>query len=245
MEAMETGIFRKKGTGNRVYRSRLLMALSMAMAILLTGCSGQSPSSLPEQTPTMTPANFEPPIVIVAMGDSLTEGFGLDMEQAYPAQLERELLDEGYNISVINAGSSGETSSGALSRVDWVLSMQPDVVILATGGNDGLRGIEPSLTQENLEQLVERFQDEGAVVVLAGMEMVQNMGEEYTTAFRALYPTVAGGYDVILVPFFLEGVAADPTLNQADFIHPTAEGYAVVVETLYPYVVEAINAVQP
>jgi len=236
---------RTSSRANVVYRVLHLMALVPVIAALLAGCGGQVPSSIPQQTPTLTPVDFEPPIVIVAMGDSLTEGFGLDMEQAYPAQLERKLLADGYNVSVINAGNSGETSSGALSRVDWVLSMQPDVVILATGGNDGLRGIEPSITQKNLEQLTERFQDAGAVVVLAGMEMVQNMGEEYTAAFRALYPEVADRYEVILVPFFLEGVAADPNLNQADFIHPTAEGYAIVIETLYPYVVEALSSLDP
>ena len=126
--------------------------------------------------------------------------------------------------------------------VDWVLNLEPDIVILATGGNDGLRGIEPDVTGENLAQLVERFEEAGVVVVLAGMEMVQNMGEEYTAAFRALYPDVADRYDLLLVPFFLQGVAADPALNQPDFIHPTAEGYAVVVETLIPYVVEAIGS---
>ncbi len=232
-------------TVNGVYRIFRLLALPALTTIFLSACGSPVPADIPQQTPTMTPTDYESPIVIVAMGDSLTEGFGLAMEQAYPAQLERKLLDEGYNVSVINAGNSGETSSGAFSRVDWVLNMQPDVVILATGGNDGLRGIEPRVTQENLEQLVERFQDAGAVVVLVGMEMVQNMGEEYTAAFRALYPDVADRYGVILVPFMLDGVAADPNLNQADFIHPTAEGYAVVVETLFPYVVEAISLLGP
>jgi acyl-CoA thioesterase-1 len=236
--------FVKSRTSYFANRSLCLLALIIMTAILLTGCGRQASSSVAQQTPTKTSVDSEPPIVIVAMGDSLTEGFGVDMEQAYPAQLERRLLDEGFNISVINAGSSGETSSGALSRVDWVLNLKPDIVILATGGNDGLRGIEPSITQASLEQLTERFQDAGVVVVLAGMEMVQNMGEEYTSAFRALYPEVADSKGLIFVPFFLDGVAADPNLNQVDFIHPTAEGYAVVVETLYPYVVEAISSLQ-
>jgi acyl-CoA thioesterase-1 len=182
--------------------------------------------------------------LIVAMGDSLTEGMGVDPAETYPAQLERRLRAEGYDVTVVNAGVSGETSSGALSRVDWVLRQQPDIMILATGGNDGLRGIEPSVTAENIDQIVQKVQASGAVVVLAGMEMVQNMGAEFTSEFRALYPVIAERRGVILMPFLLEGVATDPNLNQPDFIHPTAEGYTIVVENLYPYVVQAIEQVQ-
>ncbi len=178
------------------------------------------------------------------MGDSLTEGLGVDAEMAYPAQLARKLQAEGYAVTVINAGNSGETSSGALARADWVLGLQPDVVILATGGNDGLRGVDPAVTEQNIDQLVAKFQDAGAVVVLAGMEIVQNMGVEYTTAFRELYPAVAERHDTLLIPFFLEGVGGNPALNQPDFVHPTAEGYAVVVETIYPFVVEALGKVE-
>lgn len=182
--------------------------------------------------------------VIVAMGDSLTEGLGVNLDEAYPAQLARKLRANGYNYTVINAGVSGETTTGALARVNWVLTLQPDIVILATGGNDSLRAIDPALTQENIRQLVQTFHAAGVTVVLAGMQTVQNLGADYTNAFRAIYPAVAKEYNLILVPFFLEGVASDPQLNQPDFIHPTAAGYTIVVETLYPYVVEAIEAVE-
>lgn len=208
----------------------------LMLIALLTACGG-APEPTPEPTPTVTP------IRIVALGDSLTEGLGVDPQDAYPAQLERRLQADGYAVEVINAGNSGETSSGALSRIDWVLNLQPDIVILATGGNDGLRGIDPAITAQNMEQLVERIETSGAVVVLAGMEMVQNMGDEYTAAFRALYPDVAERHDLILIPFFLEGVGGNRDLNQPDFVHPTAEGYTVVVETIYPYVLEALGQV--
>jgi acyl-CoA thioesterase-1 len=215
----------------------------MAVGVLLAACGGRE---TPAPAATSTPAAVTAaPLRIVAMGDSLTEGFGVATEEAYPAQLARRLTADGYNVEVINAGISGETTSGALSRVNWVLGLEPAIVILATGGNDGLRGIEPELTASNLDQLVTAFQDAGVTVLLAGMEMVENMGAEYTTAFRAIYPTVSAAHDVTLIPFLLEGVATDPTLNQPDFIHPTAEGYTVVVDTIYPYVTDLLADAQP
>jgi acyl-CoA thioesterase-1 len=180
---------------------------------------------------------------ILAVGDSLTEGFGVPSGEAYPAQLERALVAAGHAVTVVNAGVSGETSSGTRQRIDWLLQQQPDIVILAIGGNDGLRGIDPALTEQNIEEIVRRSQASGAVVVLPGMEMVRNLGSEYTDQFRAIYPAVAARTGAILMPFFLEGVAADPALNQPDFIHPTAEGYAVVVEQIMPYVEQAITEV--
>lgn len=216
-----------------------MMALCLLLGVFVA--CGATPPSVPTAPPapiTPTPAAD---LVIVAMGDSLTEGLGVDMADAYPAQLERKLRAAGYSATVVNAGVSGETSTGALARVDWVLRQQPDIVILATGGNDGLRGIEPAVTAKAIDQIVEKLQTAGAVVVLPGMEMVQNMGKEYTSQFHAIYPDVAKRRGAILMPFFLEGVAADPTLNQPDFIHPTAEGYTVVVDHLYPYVVQAIE----
>lgn len=227
---------------------KLLLVLVLLLA---GGCGAAKPTPTPAPTAppvTQTPATATPAahggILIVAMGDSLTEGLGVDTADAYPAQLERKLRAGGYDATVVNAGVSGETSSGALSRVEWVLRQQPDIVILATGGNDGLRGVEPSLTQKNIDQIVQKIQDSGAVVVLAGMEMVQNMGTQYTNDFRAIYPEIAKQHNLILMPFLLEGVAAHPELNQADTIHPTAEGYTIVVDNLYPYVVQAIGQVQ-
>lgn len=216
----------------------------LLVALLVAACGGAEPTSTPvPPTPTLpaSAAVDAAAITIVAMGDSLTEGMGVDAEQAYPAQLERRLRQDGYNVTVINAGVSGETSSGALSRVQWVLTLQPDIVILETGPNDGLRGIDPALTAQNLEELVTTFQENGVTVVLAGMQIVQNMGPDYTEKFRAIFPAVAANHNLILIPFFLENVGGVPSLNQPDSVHPTAEGYTVVVETIYPYVVQALD----
>lgn len=218
--------------------TKILSLLLFLFSLPLAACTGQ-PAPTPAPTATIVPS-----LKILAVGDSLTEGFGVESADAYPAQLERALTAAGYTATVVNAGISGETSSGTLQRIDWLLQQQPAIVILAIGGNDGLRGIDPALTTQNIETMVRRIQATGAVVVLPGMEMVRNLGDEYTDQFRAIYPAVAERTGAILMPFFLEGVAADPALNQPDFIHPTAEGYAVVVENLLPYVEQAIEQVQ-
>ena len=214
----------------------------MVLLIGVAACGGETaaPTPTPAPAPTVAPTVASAG-VIVAMGDSLTEGLGVNLDEAYPAQLERKLQAAGYLYTVINAGVSGETTSGALARVDWVLTLKPQLVILATGGNDSLRALDPALTKENIRKLVQTFQAAGVPVVLAGMQTVQNLGEEYTNTFRTIYPAVAEEYNLILIPFFLEGVAGDPKLNQQDFIHPTAAGYKLVVETIYPYVVQALK----
>ncbi len=178
---------------------------------------------------------------IVAVGDSLTEGLGVEEEFAYPAVLEDKLREQGYSYQVVNAGISGETSSGTLSRIKWVLTLKPDIVILVIGANDGLRGIEPELVKSNVRKIIQVLKENNVVVVLGGMQIVQNLGQDYTTAFAEIYPAIARSEDVIFIPFFLDGVAADPGLNQADAIHPTAEGYRKIVDTIYPYVRSAIK----
>ena len=164
-------------------------------------------------------------------------------EQAYPALLQKKLLENGFRFKVINAGISGETSSGALARVDWILTLKPDIVILETGANDGLRGISPELV-EAISASYRTLPTEDVVVVLAGMQMVPNLGPEYTRAFADLYKRIAEQEEVIFIPFFLEGVAGEQSLNQEDTIHPTSAGYRKVVETIYPYVVQAIKTLQ-
>jgi acyl-CoA thioesterase-1 len=177
---------------------------------------------------------------IVAMGDSLTAGLGVNENDAYPAQLERKLQAAGLQWRVVNAGISGETSSGALSRINWMLKLKPDIVILETGANDGLRGVDPRVTQRNIDEILRILQQNKILVVLAGMRMLRNMGAEYTNAFNAIYPRLAAQHNVILVPFFLQGVAGDSSLNQRDGIHPTAEGYRIITGKIYPYVLKAI-----
>ena len=180
--------------------------------------------------------------VIAAVGDSLTAGLGVDEDLAYPARLERKLRDNGYAYAVINAGVSGETSSGTLSRIQWVVtSLDPDIVILETGANDGLRGIDPRVLESNLDQLITFLKQKNIVVLLAGMKMLPNLGPDYIEAFGRIYPRIAEQHDLVFMPFFLEDVAGDPALNQSDRIHPTAEGYARVVDNIFPHVVRAIE----
>ena len=217
-----------------------LVVLLAILGLVTTACASQpAPTTTPAPTPTVPPA-----LKILAVGDSLTEGLGVAADETYPAQLERALRAAGHSVTVVNAGVSGETSAGTLQRIDWLLQQEPDIVILAIGGNDGLRGIDPALTEQNIEQLVRRIQATGAVVVLPGMEMVRNLGGEFTGEFSALYPRVAQRTGAIRMPFLLEGVAADPALNQPDFIHPTGAGYAIVVEHLLPFVEQAIAQAQ-
>jgi acyl-CoA thioesterase-1 len=171
---------------------------------------------------------------IVAFGDSLTAGFGVPSEDAYPSTLERRLRKDGYAYRVVNAGVSGDTTAGGLRRVDWILKSQPRLVILELGANDGLRGFSPEQTRDNLARIIERLRDAGATVVLAGMRVPPNYGDEYARAFEAVFPELANRYQLPFIPFFLDGVATDPALNQADGLHPTADGYRVIVERIWP-----------
>ena len=184
---------------------------------------------------SFVPATARGEGVIVALGDSLTAGWGVAPDEAYPARLEMRLRREGYTYRVINAGVSGDTTAGGLRRVDWVLHASPEIVIVALGANDGLRGQSPQAMRANLEAIVRRLQAAGARVLLAGMRVPPNYGAEYTTEFQAVFPAVARSAKVALMPFLLDGVAADPRLNQPDGIHPTAAGHQVIADRLWPY----------
>jgi acyl-CoA thioesterase-1 len=182
--------------------------------------------------------------LIVALGDSLTAGNGLNERDAWPAQLERRLRAAGLRWKVINAGISGETSSGARARLAWVLGLKPDIMVLETGANDGLRGIPPQVLQANLDAMLATLGENRVTTVLAGMQMLRNLGPDYRTAFARIYPDLAQKHKAILIPFFLEGVAANPALNQSDGLHPTAEGYRVVTDLVYPRILDAIERVR-
>jgi len=213
---------------------RFCFVILFVMSLLLVGCEHRAEQEAPHDVGTKK-------YTIVAMGDSLTAGNGLAEEEAYPAALGRKLAAEGHNVDVVNSGVSGETSSGALARVDWVLTMKPDIVILETGANDGLRGTDTELLEANLRKIIERFQEENVVVVLAGMQMVWNLGPRYVASFNKIYPRLAEDYDLIFFPFFLKDVAMHQELNNGDGIHPNGRGYEIVAENIYPYVVKAIN----
>jgi len=170
---------------------------------------------------------------IVAFGDSLTSGLGVAAEEAYPAQLQRLLDGAGFRYRVINAGVSGDTTAGGLRRVTWALNSKPTLVIVELGGNDGLRGLSLAETKRNLERIIEQFQKASVTVVLAGMKLPPNYGVEYTKAFEEIYPALARQYRLKLIPFFLDGIAGSTDLNQADGIHPTAEGYRIIVGKVF------------
>ena len=173
--------------------------------------------------------------IVVAFGDSLTAGLGVMPDESYPAQLQARLRADGYAYRVVNAGASGDTTAGGLRRVDWALKNKPDIVIVALGANDALRGQDLASVRSNLDGIVARFQKAGARVLMAGMEMPPNYGARYTADFRRLYVEVARKRGAAFMPFLLDGVAGNPRLNQGDGIHPTAEGYRIVVDHLWPY----------
>lgn len=216
---------------------------AFCVTLLVSGCGGEQDAGSDQSAPVKTEKEFTG--TIVAVGDSLTAGYGVDESEAYPVLLEEKLHADGYLFKVINAGVSGETSSGTLSRINWVISsLKPDIVILETGANDGLRGINPELLAENLESIVRILKENDIPVILAGMKILPNLGPEYTQAFSAVYPKIASNHNINLIPFFLEAVAGEPALNQKDRIHPTAEGYRRIVDNIYPYIVEGIKAYQ-
>jgi len=189
--------------------------------------------------PATRPVAAEP-VRILALGDSLTAGYGLPDGQSFPAKLQAALVRDGIAAVVYNAGVSGDTSAGGLSRLDWAMAMagddRLDAVIVELGANDGLRGLEPSMTRANLDALIARVRDKGPAVLLTGMQAPPNLGPEYGTEFAAIYPYLAKKHDVYLYPFFLDGVAAIPELNQDDTIHPNSRGVDVVIGRILPYI---------
>lgn len=179
--------------------------------------------------------------VILALGDSLTAGLGLARSLGFAAQLETKLVHSGVRAIVIDGGVSGDTSAGGLARLDWLLVERPDLVIVELGANDGLRGLKPLATLSNLRKIVRQVTTRGSRVLLAGMRAPPNMGVEYTREFNSIYETVAREHNTMLFPFFLEGVAAIPHLNQADGMHPNAEGVKIIVENILPMVIALLK----
>ena len=232
---------------------RLLTVAALSLAIAISGCQQQPDTKTADntqnnnpavnttmaepQTPESTQSNEstnsaeqQAPLTILALGDSLTEGLGVDNDANYPAQLEARLKEMGYkDVKVINSGLSGETSTGLVNRLDWVLQTKPDITILTIGANDAIRGIDVATVEANIRTAVKRLQDGGSEVILGGMQIYDNLGADYVESFAAIYPRVAKDMNVTLIPFFLDGVGGDAELNQADAIHPTKEGYTIIV----------------
>lgn len=180
--------------------------------------------------------------MILAFGDSLTAGFGVATHESYPARLQALLKKKGYTYKVVNAGVSGDTTAGGVRRIDWLLKHKPGIVILELGANDGLRGLPLDDMKSNLAKIIETCQQAGAKVILAGMKITPNLGEEYTKGFEDTFTQLAEEYNLPLIPFFLEGVAGVEGLTRPDGIHPEAEGYAIVTETVWQTLEPLLNS---
>lgn len=232
---------------------------TLALTLVIPGLAGCDPGTAEEAPvrraePVAAPAPAAPALtaradarveeepLVVFLGDSLTAGLGLPGDQAYPAVLDRRLDAEGTPVRVLNAGVSGDTSAGGLARLDWLLKQKPDVLAVGLGGNDGMRGLDLAETEKNLREIVRRAKASGVRVLLLGMRIPPNYGPDYTEQFQGMYPKISKELDVPLVPFLLEGVGGAADLNQADGIHPTAQGQEMVAATVEPYLVEILEA---
>lgn len=181
---------------------------------------------------------------LLAFGDSLVHGYGLPSEDNFPSQLEQALRARDHAVEVVNAGNSGDTSAAGLARLDWTLAETPDAAIVVLGANDALRGLDPAKTYENLDAILSRFAEIDVPVLLAGMMAPRNMGPDYAEEFDGVFPRLAEEHDVVFYPFFLDGVATNPELNQSDGIHPNAAGVAEIVERILPKVEELLAAAE-
>lgn len=207
-----------------------------ALQVLLLGALVLQRCAAPKDT-SPPPSPYDPPTapLLVFLGTSLTAGYGLEPEEAYPACIQRSIDAENLHYQVVNAGVSGETSAGALRRAPWLLRQPVAVLVVETGANDGLRGQDPTATRANIQGIFDAARREHplAKILLLGMRAPPNMGRDYTERFQVLYPELARANSAALVPFFLEGVVGIPALNQADGIHPTAEGQQMIAATVW------------
>jgi acyl-CoA thioesterase-1 len=216
----------------------------MALVALLAACGRGTPERVASTGSVAVPAARRaatPAQRIVFLGDSLTAGYGLDRDEAYPARIQERLRAASIGADVVNAGVSGDTSAGGLRRVDWALDGDVRLLVVALGGNDALRGLGTGDLRRNLAAIIERARQRNVDVVLAGMEAPPNLGPAYTAAFRQVYRDLAAIYRIPLIPFLLAGVAGDPALNQADGIHPNAAGAQKVADLVWPYVERALR----
>lgn len=193
----------------------------------------------------LLPAIARAEVRLAILGDSLTAGYGLPPQASFPAQLEQRLHGKGYSVRVINAGVSGDTTAGGLARLAWTLADKPHAIIVELGGNDALRGLDPQQTRSNLASILARLEQEKIPVLLAGMRAPRNFGPAYSSSFDKLFPELAREYHALLYPFFLEGVAANPALNQPDGIHPNPRGVELIVSGILPLVEKLLAGIQP
>lgn len=222
-------------------------AALLALALLLAPGAGARARAADRPAPATASLQEAPmpasrPVTLLAVGDSLTAGYGLPVSAALPAVVEGLLRREGLDVRIVNAGVSGDTTSGGLARLPWLLEERPDCAWLELGANDGLRGQDPALMEANLDAMLELFRAKGVPVLLIGMRALENYGADYAARFDAVFPRVAARHGVALHPFLLEGVALDPALNQDDGIHPNERGVAIIARALLPRVRALVQA---
>jgi acyl-CoA thioesterase-1 len=224
----------------------------VCVALALAACERKAPAA-PVEPPSPRPQEAEvPPAppretgpLIAFLGDSITAGYELRADEAYPALLQAQLASAGTPVRIVNAGVSGDTTAGGLRRVDWLLTQKPDVVVIELGANDGLRGASVAEIERNLTEIIAKVRAAGAVPLLVGMLMPPSHGQEYARAFATLYPELAHKLDVALAPQFMAGVAGQPELNLPDGIHPTARGHALLAENLAPPLIALLHTLRP
>jgi acyl-CoA thioesterase-1 len=215
------------------------LALTVALMAACGGSKPETPATQPAQAAAepakLPPLDTEPPArpKIVALGDSITAGLGVYQIDAYPAQLQALIDADGYNMEMVNAGESGDTSATALRRLDFVLDPSAKILIVAVGGNDALRGVSPTATHDNILAIIKKAQEKGVDVLLAGMQAPPNLGTDYTEAFSATFSRLSHETPAVYLPFLLEGVAGHPELNQDDGIHPNAAGHKIIAALIY------------
>lgn len=224
-------------------RSFVSMSAFLICVVPLCACGGEATSDSPPSQSLARAARSqeEPAPLVIFLGDSLTAGYGLPAEESFPALLSRLLEDEGRKVRIVNAGVSGDTTAGGLRRLDWLLPQKPDVVVVGLGGNDGLLGLSVRKTEENLRAIVVQAKATGARVLILGMKLPPNYGPEYTMRFERIYRVLAREERVSLVPFLLEGVGGDPTLNLPDGIHPNRRGQERVAGNVLPYLRDLLH----
>ncbi len=219
-----------------------LLLLSLIVTFALFSCSEKKTEQTQTEAKTETQEVKEDQKIILFFGNSLTAGYGIEQDLAFPGLTQDRLDSLGKNYKVINGGLSGETTAGGLSRLDWFLEDQPDIFVLELGGNDGLRGIQLSETKKNLLAIIDKVQSKypETKIILAGMQIPPNMGPEYSEEFSQIYPSVAEEKNVTLIPFLLENVGGIKELNLPDGIHPTEEGHKIVFENVWKYLKEEV-----
>lgn len=222
--------------------SKFLDGVYCLILLLLIACttpqeeqSENLPDTADDKLISAAPAEADHRKVILFFGNSLTAGFGLEIEQAFPALIQQRIDSLGLPYRCINAGLSGETTAAGNTRIDWMLEQPVDILLIELGGNDGLRGISPEESRKNLQSIIDKAKAKypDIIIILAGMEVPPNMGPEYAAAFRKIYPELAKTNNVLLIPFLLDKVGGEPSLNLPDGIHPTAEGHRIVAETVW------------